>query len=95
MTNDIEHARAVRLRKAAIMRALGDGSLSVKATLRAPPNEVKKCTVFDLIAGSRGMGPTGTERALNEARVSPVKRVGNLTTTEVKAIIHKLPKRAR
>lgn len=93
--SDIEHARAVRARKAAIMRALGDGSLSVKSTLRAPPSEVKTCTVFDLIAGSRGMGPTGTERTLSEARVSPVKKVGDLTEYEVKIIIRKLPKRAK
>lgn len=95
MTNDIEHARAVRAQRAAILRGLGDGGLSLPTVLRNPPDAVKACPVYDLVKATHNMGPIGAKRALREARVYPLKLVRNLRTSEVEALIQKLPKRAK
>lgn len=87
----IEHARARRAEKAAVLAALESGERSLRGTLRSPPDAIGTCYVFVVLMSCPGMGRERTTRVLRDAGVWPIIQFGSLRWRERAAINRALP----
>ncbi len=95
MDDPAAHARQARAARAAILRELGDGTRSLRITLRTPPSDLKTCKILTVLMATRNMGPVGSRKVLESCAIWPGTTLGNINSESRKAIIHYLPKRAK
>ena len=95
MDDPAAHAREARAARARILRELGDGSRSLRITLRTPPSALKTAKVGTVLGATRNMGPVGVQKTCEAAGVWPEASVGLLRQRQRTALINNLPKRAK
>lgn len=95
MDDPAAYARQVRADRAAILRELGDGTRSLRITLRHVPSALKTCKVSVVLRAARNMGPVGVQKACEAAMVWPDVQLGDVHHNRREFLITKLPKRAK
>ena len=95
MDDPAAHARQARAARARILRELGDGSRSLRITLRTPPSALKTCKISVVLRAARNMGPVGVQKACEDAGIWPDVPLGDIHPNRIKFLIYNLPKRAK
>lgn len=89
--------KKARKRRSQIARAftrMNDSVIDVRDVLEDPSHVLKYVTIYDLLRRAPRMGPQGAKKILVKANVWPMDRVGDLSHSDRKRIIHELPPRA-
>jgi hypothetical protein len=95
MDDPAAHARQARSARAAILRELGDGTRSLRITLRTPPSDLKTCKLDLVLGAAKNMGPVGVYKTCEAVGVWPTLPLGSLNQTTRQMLIDNLPKRAK
>jgi S13-like H2TH domain len=75
----LKRANDIRVRRAQLKRELKDGSVSIEAVLRNPPQYVETAKVLDMLMAVPKFGRVKAARLLNQCRISQSKTVGGLS----------------
>jgi hypothetical protein len=75
----LELANDVRRARAALKRSIADGRTDVSEVLLAPPSNVAKMALGELLMSQKGWGHVRSERFLRSAGLTEIKTLGNLT----------------
>lgn len=95
MDDPAAHARQVRSDRAAILRELGDGTRSLRITLRTVPSALETCKISVVLHATRNMGPVGVRKTCEAAGVWPDIQLGKIHPNRRGFLIECLPKRAK
>lgn len=85
-------ANDIRSHRAQIKRDLHAGRQKILPLFLDPPAAIANAYVSELLRSLRGFGRTRADKTLADARVSPTRRVANLTERERGALILRLRK---
>ena len=91
----VEQARAHRAQKAAALRAVGNGDVTLRTILRYPLPSLANVPVHKVLDRCPGFGKVGVKHTLQAAGVWPLTPLGSLTQQQRQDIILHLPRRIR
>jgi hypothetical protein len=92
-TRRLKTARKTKTKMAQAFAALKSGELTIYQVLDDPSHVLGRCSVFDVLRRTKGLGETGAEHVLKEAHVWPLKKVSTLSQHEMKILKSALPDR--
>lgn len=88
-------ARKKKSQAARMLGALEAGEVGLVIILNRNPVALQAVRIEHLLRRAPHMGEKGARKTLEEAQIWPLRRVGDLTSSERQRIINQLPRRAK
>jgi hypothetical protein len=83
----LQRANEIRVRRAELKRAIKAGRVALADVLLSPPDYAETAKVFDLLLAAPRFGRVRANKLLVQARISPSKTVGGLSSRQREELV--------
>jgi hypothetical protein len=83
----LQHANAIRTRRAQLKRELKTGRRSIDQVLLEPPEWVETAKLFDILLAVPKYGRVKAQKVLQEVKISPSKTIGGLSERQRRELV--------